>query len=218
MQSLWLGRRGMKMNLQLRERWWIVECDFCDWKWDMSKDWNVKETYITADGKTYCVNCWRESERYKEMMERMANNYQHRPGTDAADSRGDDETAVRPKRQGHNYPGYTGCVECDMPLMGTTSLKCYTCGEVIHEECIRAHLLRKKCVAVLLPDKEEEEYIPSLSHSNIDRSIKGIRRDVDELIRTVNQIVRLLRNWVNVYDPELMIENLQEIPTGEPPS
>lgn len=99
----------------------------------------------------------------------MAHNYEHNPGTDAAGSCGDDETAVRPRREGHNYPQH-----------GDTGYS--------------------------LPSPHDTD------------PIKEIRRDVAELIRTVNQIVRLLRNWVNVYDPELMIENLQEIPTGEPPS
>lgn len=97
------------------------------------------------------------------------NNYEHNPGTDAAGSRDDDETAVRPKREGHNYPQH-----------------------------------------------DDTEYLLPSPHDT--DPLKDLRRDVDLLISRVNQLVRLLRNWVNVYDPELMIENLQEIPTDELPS
>ena len=103
----------------------------------------------------------------------MAHNYEHNPGTDDARPDRDDGTAVRPKKEGHNYP------------------------EV--EE--KNHY----CVA-------DGKYYCPCGH------IKEIRKDVAELVRTVNQIVRLLRNWVNVSSPELMTENLREIPIDEPPS
>lgn len=144
----------------------------------------------------------------------MAHNYERNPGADDARPDRDDGTAVRPKRQGHNYPPDWLCPECGTSPIGLAVVRCATCGTLIHKICAELHR-KRGCKVVLSTDPLT---VPHLSHDDIDRSIKEIRRDVDELIRTVNQIVRLLRNWVNVYDPELMIENLQEIPIDEPPS
>jgi len=47
----------------MKSKWWIVECDFCDWVWDMSDDWTLKKTYVTFNNKTYCPDCWRKALR-----------------------------------------------------------------------------------------------------------------------------------------------------------